>query len=406
MMLVAHELGIGSVMANIYEIDQARALLELPPELMCYSAISFGFPGRSGPNSHAHSGRAPSVPSRTLCIGSAGRMSVQRPRVFLTRRLPDRAMASLAEAQIDLDLWPESTPPPYDDLRRRVYNVQGLLCLLTDRVDSGLLAAAGRSFRVVSQMAVGVDNIDLEACTSGGVPVGHTPGVLTEATADLAVALLLATARRLIEGAADVKAGRWQTWDPLGWVGPEVHHSTVGIVGLGRIGAAVGRRLAGFDVTLLYHNPRPSRYAAEVGATLVSLPELLAQSDFVTLHCPYTPETHHLIDATALAQMKSTAILINTARGAVRGSGGPAGGATPGPDCSQRSRRDNARAAASQSPIAGPVQCRCPAPYRQRQSAGAGSAWRKWLWRICWPVYVAITCPTAPIRRFMISLWP
>ena len=120
-------------------------------------------------------------------------------------------------------------------------------------------------------MAVGVDNIDLAACTAGGVPVGHTPGVLTEATADLAVALLLATARRLIEAAADVKAGRWQTWDPLGWVGPDVHRSTIGIVGLGRIGAAVGRRLAGFDVTLLYYNPVPPlcrRGGSDTGAVV------------------------------------------------------------------------------------------------------------------------------------------
>ncbi|MCX7852301.1 MAG: D-glycerate dehydrogenase [Caldilineales bacterium] len=239
------------------------------------------------------------------------------PRVFVTRRLPEPAMSRLYEAPLVLDLWPEAEPPPYDNLRRRVAGCQGLLCLLTDRIDEGVLDAAGPALRVVSQMAVGVDNIDLAACTRRGIPVGHTPGVLTEATADLAVALMLATARRLVEAANDVKAGRWRTWDPMGWVGPDLHGSTVGIVGLGRIGAAVARRLRGFAVRLLYHNPRPSPFADEVGATWVPWETLLAASDFLTLHCPYSPATHHLINAAALAQMKPTAILINTARGGV-----------------------------------------------------------------------------------------
>ncbi len=226
-------------------------------------------------------------------------------------------MARLLAAPIALDVWPEPGPPPYDALSERVRGCDGLLCLLTDRIDAAVLDAAGPGLRVVSQMAVGVDNIDLAACTARGIPVGHTPGVLTEATADLTLALMLATARRLVEAADDVRAGRWRTWDPLGWVGPDLHDSTVGIIGLGRIGAAVARRLAGFGVTLLYHNPRPSPRAAELGATWVGFDDLLARSDFVTLHCPYSPATHHLIDATALARMKSAAILINTARGGV-----------------------------------------------------------------------------------------
>ncbi len=226
-------------------------------------------------------------------------------------------MKQLSAAPIALDVWPEPGPPPYEALCERVAGCAGLLCLLTDRIDAALLDAAGPGLRVLSQMAVGVDNIDLAACTARGIPVGHTPGVLTEATADLSVALMLATARRLVEAADDVRAGRWRTWDPLGWVGPDLHGSTVGIIGLGRIGAAVARRLAGFGVTLLYHNPRPSPLAAEVGATWVELSDLLAGSDFISLHCPYSPATHHLIDASALAQMKPTAILINTARGGV-----------------------------------------------------------------------------------------
>ncbi len=239
------------------------------------------------------------------------------PRVFLTRLLPDPAMQRLWEAPIHLDVWPEPGPPPYNLLLERVRACEGLLCLLTDRIDAALLDAAGPNIRVISQMAVGVDNIDLAACTAQRIPVGHTPGVLTEATADLTLALMLATARRLVEAANDVRGGRWRTWDPLGWVGPDLHGSTVGILGLGRIGAAVARRLAGFGVTLLYHNPRPSPLADGLGATLAGFDELLSTSDFVTLHCPYSPATHHLIDASALARMKPTAILINTARGGV-----------------------------------------------------------------------------------------
>lgn len=216
-----------------------------------------------------------------------------------------------------LEVWPEAGPPPYRVLIERVAGCNGLLCLLTDRIDAALLDAAGPGLRVVSQMAVGVDNIDLAACTARGIPVGHTPGVLTEATADLTLALMLATARRLVEAANDVRAGRWRTWDPLGWVGPDLHGSTVGIIGLGRIGAAVARRLAGFGVSLLYHNPRPSLFADDLAATWVGFDELLARSDFVTLHCPYSPATHHLIDASALARMKPTAILVNTTRGGV-----------------------------------------------------------------------------------------
>ena len=238
-------------------------------------------------------------------------------RVFVTRILPEPAMARLRAADLALDVWPEPGPPPYDELLRRVAGVHGLLTLLTDRIDARLLDAAGPQLRVVSQMAVGVDNIDLAACTARGIPVGHTPGVLSDAVADLTIGLMIATARRFFEANADMRAGRWTTWEPMGWTGPDLHGSTVGIVGLGRIGQAVARRLQGFNVRLLYHNRRLHPQAEELGATYVSLDDLLAASDFVTLHCPYTPDTHHLIDARALALMKPTAILINTARGGV-----------------------------------------------------------------------------------------
>lgn len=244
-------------------------------------------------------------------------MSSMLPVVTVTRRLPDPAMIRLHAAGVELRLWPDKTPPAAAELLRLASGCSGLVCLLTDRIGLDVLDAAGPLLRVVSQMAVGVDNIDLAACTARGIPVGHTPGVLTEATADLTLALMLATARRLVVAANDAIAGKWVTWDPLGWVGPDLHHSTVGIIGLGRIGAAVARRLAGFNVELLYYNPRPSPVAASLGAALVDLATLLRQSDFVTLHCPYAPATHHMIDAAALAQMKPTAILVNTARGGV-----------------------------------------------------------------------------------------
>lgn len=226
-------------------------------------------------------------------------------------------MKRLHEAPVELRLWPQPTPPLTGELHDLVAGCNGVLCLLTDRIDGALLDGAGSKLRVVSQMAVGVDNIDLAACTARGLPIGHTPGVLTEATADLTLALMLATARRLVTAANDVVAGKWVTWDPLGWVGPDLHGSTVGIVGLGRIGAAIARRLAGFEVELLYHNPRPSPVADGLGAAWVDLPSLLQRSDFVTLHCPYTAATHHLVNTAALAQMKPTAILVNTARGGV-----------------------------------------------------------------------------------------
>jgi lactate dehydrogenase-like 2-hydroxyacid dehydrogenase len=239
-------------------------------------------------------------------------------KVFITRQIPGRGMELLAQAEdIAVEVWPERLPPPRPDLLARVKGIHGLLCLLTERIDEPLLAAAGPQLQVVSQMAVGVDNIDVAACTARGIPVGHTPGVLTEATADLTVALLLATARRLVAGADAVREGRWQTWEPLGFTGPDVYGSTVGIVGLGRIGRAVARRLRGFAVRLLYHSRTPKAEAAELGATYVDLDTLLAESDFVVLLTALTPETHHLINAERLRMMKRTATLINTARGEV-----------------------------------------------------------------------------------------
>jgi lactate dehydrogenase-like 2-hydroxyacid dehydrogenase len=200
---------------------------------------------------------------------------------------------------------------------QKVKGIHGLYCLLTERIDGDLLDAAGPQLKVVSQMAVGVDNIDLQACTGRRIPVGNTPGILVQATADLTLALLLGTARQLVRAAEAVKAGLWRTWVPMAFTGPDVYGSTVGIIGLGQIGLAVARRLVGFNVRLLYHSRQPTPAASEVGATYVDLDTLLAESDFITLHCPLSPETRHLINAERLRQIKPTATLINCARGDV-----------------------------------------------------------------------------------------
>jgi len=225
--------------------------------------------------------------------------------VLVTRQLPFPALDRLGIAH-DLDVWPEGLPPPPDELRRRAADAEGILSLLSDRIDEPLMAAAPE-LRAISNYAVGYDNIDLAAAAARGIRVGNTPDVLTDATADLAFALLLAVARKLPEAQRDVRAGNWLTWEPAHPLGQEVHGSTLGIIGYGRIGRAVAKRAEGFDMTVIHMGtPR---------APGLSLEELLERSDFVSIHAPLTPETHHLIDAAALAGMRPSAILINTARG-------------------------------------------------------------------------------------------
>lgn len=241
-----------------------------------------------------------------------------RPRVFVARRIPEEGLDAVRIA-CDMDLWEEDLPPPRDELLRRVAGCDGVLTLLTDRVDDEFLDAAGPGLRVVSNYAVGFDNIDVAACARRGIPVGNTPGVLTDTTADLAWALLMAAARRLPEGDRYVRAGDWKTWGPLLLLGPDVHGATIGIVGFGRIGQAVARRAAGFGMEILYHdvNRLPDEITEPLGATYVSLEELLGRSDFVSLHVNLTAETRHLINASTLAQMRPTAVLVNTSRGPV-----------------------------------------------------------------------------------------
>jgi lactate dehydrogenase-like 2-hydroxyacid dehydrogenase len=244
--------------------------------------------------------------------------STERPRVLVTREIPVVGLRLLREVAY-VDVWDRPTPPPRDELLRRVAGADGLLALLTDRVDDELLDAAGPGLRVVSNLAVGYDNIDLAACAKRGIPVGNTPGVLTEATADLAFALLLAVARRLPESAALVTQDRWVTWDPMLLLGRDVSGATLGIVGFGRIGREVARRARGFGMRILAHSrrPAPEEVYRELGAEPVDLDTMLAQSDFVTVHVNLSAETWHLFDAAAFARMRPGSILINTSRGGV-----------------------------------------------------------------------------------------
>jgi len=236
--------------------------------------------------------------------------------VYVTRRIPEAGLRMVQEA-CEVRLWDEELPPPKEVILQGVADCEGLLCLVTDPIDADVIGA-GKRLRVISQFAVGVDNIDLEAATARGIPVGHTPGVLTDATADMAFALLMAAARRIPEGIAKVRTGEWRTWDPLGLLGAEVWGATLGIVGLGRIGTAVARRARGFQMRVLYHDRvRKPDLEAELGLEYADMGDLLAQADFVSLHCPLIPDTHHLIGEQALRRMKPTAVLINAARGPV-----------------------------------------------------------------------------------------
>ena len=238
-----------------------------------------------------------------------------KPNVFVSRAIPQ---LDRLQDVCTVDVWQDELPPPYATLLERVRGVDGLLCMLTDRIDAALMDAAGSSLKVISQMAVGYDNIDVTAAHARGIAVGNTPGVLTETTADLAFALLLAAARRIVEGVRYVEDGKWITWHPTAMLGHDVTGATLGIVGLGRIGRAVAQRAAAFDMTILAASPHlTDEAAAQAGAQRVELDDLLRRADFVSLHCPLTPQTRHLINRDTLALMQPSAILINTTRGAV-----------------------------------------------------------------------------------------
>jgi glyoxylate reductase len=245
------------------------------------------------------------------------RLSMKLGKVYITRPIAEEAV-EMIRSHADANIWPQpEVPPPHDEIVRQVRDADGLLCLLTDPIDTEVIAAA-RKLRVISTYAVGYDNVDVAAATARGILVCNTPGVLTETTADLAWALIMAAARRISEADRYLRAGRWQSWSPQLLLGQDVFGATLGIVGFGRIGQAVARRAQGFGMRLLYTDtapkPDPER---DVGARFVPLSDLLEESDFVSLHIPLTEQTRRLIAAPQLAMMKPTAALINTSRGAV-----------------------------------------------------------------------------------------
>ena len=241
---------------------------------------------------------------------------MSKPRVFLTRRILDQGQR-LVQDFCRADIWPDELPPSHDEIILHVRGCDGLLCLLTDRIDPQVMDAAGTGLKVISNHAVGWDNVDVAAATARGLPVGNTPGILTDATADMSFALLLAAARRVVEGDRLVKKGGWKTWAPGYMLGADLCKTILGIVGFGRIGRAMAHRAAGFGMRIVYSDPNPADREPGVEASPVDLDTLLRESDFISLHTPLTVETRSLMNAAAFAKMKQTAVLINTSRGQV-----------------------------------------------------------------------------------------
>jgi lactate dehydrogenase-like 2-hydroxyacid dehydrogenase len=240
-----------------------------------------------------------------------------KSKVFVTHLIPGEALSIILET-FDTEVWPDKSPPSRNILLKKVRGCEGLLTMVTERVDKVLLDAAGPQLKVVSNYAVGYDNIDVAACTRRGIPVGNTPDVLTDTTADFAFALIMAAARRVVEAHLYVRTGQWKVWDPSLFLGHDIHSSTLGIIGYGRIGRGVVKRAQGFDMRVLYCDPIPcADEEASQWADRTDLEELLRQADFVTLHTPLTSETYHLIGDREFKLMKETAILINTSRGPV-----------------------------------------------------------------------------------------
>jgi glyoxylate reductase len=239
-------------------------------------------------------------------------------KVFVTRLIPEQGLAMVRDF-CEADVWPEALPVPRQVILKRVEGVDGILSLLTDKIDDEVMDSAGPGLRVISNYAVGFDNIDVGAATKRGIPVGNTPGVLTDTTADFAFALLMAAARRVVEGDKFTRAGKWKTWGPTLLLGQDITGATLGIIGFGRIGKGMAKRAQGFDMRVLYYDPycKDDPYGAQIGARCTDLDSLLRESDFVSVHTLLTQETYHLINADALSKMKPTAILVNTARGPV-----------------------------------------------------------------------------------------
>lgn len=239
-----------------------------------------------------------------------------KPKIFVTRIIPDKGL-DMVRNFCDVDLWGDELPPSRGELMRRVQGVDGILSLLTDRIDGEVMDAAGEGLKVISNHAVGFDNVDVDAATARRIPVGNTPDVLTDATADFAFTLMMSAGRRVLEADRFVRQGKWKTWSPLLLLGAELHGATLGLAGFGRIGRAVAKRAMGFDMRVIYYDPNEPKPEPGIQASRVDFETLLAESDFLSLHTPLTPDTRHLIDSAALSKMKPTAVLVNTSRGPV-----------------------------------------------------------------------------------------
>ena len=241
-----------------------------------------------------------------------------KPRVFVTRIMAQEALDKIAQAA-EMEVWPEELSPPYEVLQEKARDAWGLLTLLSDRIDAALMDAAPK-LKVVSNLAVGYDNINTAEATKHHIAVSNTPGVLTGTTADLAFTLLMAAARRVVEADNYTRKGRWKTWGPKILLGQDIHNATLGIIGLGRIGAEIAKRGRGFNMKVLYYDEmrRSEKEEKQLGVEYVpNLAKLLPRADFISVHVPLLPQTRHLIGAAEFALMKPTAVLINTSRGPV-----------------------------------------------------------------------------------------
>lgn len=237
-------------------------------------------------------------------------------QVFVTRIIPEEGLKML-RAAADVEVWQDELPPPYPTLLDKVKNADGLLSLLNDKIDANLMDSNPR-LKVVANLAVGYDNIDIPSATARGLPIGNTPGVLTDTTADFAFALLMSAARRIPEGVDYVRAGKWKTWGPMLLTGPDVYGSTLGIIGFGRIGQGMAKRASGFDMKVLYYDVyRREDLEKSMGVKYADMDTILRESDFVSVHVDLNRSTRHLINADAFAKMKKSAILINAARGPI-----------------------------------------------------------------------------------------
>lgn len=239
-----------------------------------------------------------------------------KPKVFVTRQIPDKGF-ELVKDFCDVDLWSGDMPPSPDELLQRARGADGVLSLLTDSIDGNVMDAIGPQLKVISNFAVGFDNIDINAATARKIPVGNTPDVLTDATADFAFALMMSAGRHILEGDRYVREGKWKTWNPMLFLGMEMKGATLGLVGFGRIGKAMARRAVGFDMRVIYYDLLETKPSSDIRATRVDLETLLEESDFISLHTPLTPDTHHLINAEAFSKMKPSAVFVNTSRGPV-----------------------------------------------------------------------------------------